>query len=91
MIPHLYHTHQKDKEKMKTILLGLVISILALTACSSPTGCYQTIKTKYPDDRIISIPGRNYIFIVVSDSGKVRYIETMNVSDDSITLDMEIK
>lgn len=92
MIPHLYHTHQKDKEvNMRKILMGLIITAILFTGCKSPTGCYQTVKTKYSDDRIITIPGRHYIFIVVNDSGNVRYVETMNELDDSVSLDMEIK
>lgn len=77
---------------MKKLFMGLVIAVAILTGCGyNESGCYQSVQTKYPNTRIIQLPTEDYKFIVLVDSNKIRYIETMNEFNTDISLDVEIK
>jgi len=77
---------------MKKLVMFICIfySLLFVGCGSDVTGCYESIVKKYPDSKIILIPGQNFKYIIVTKNGYLKYIETMNTFDTGITFEFNL-
>ena len=79
------------KKLLKTCGLAVVcIALLvAFPGCGfNPSETKQAVSDKYPNAEIRNVSGEDYKFIVRLEDGSVREVQTMNVTNTEITLDV---
>lgn len=69
--------------------LALLILFVFIGCGYSPHGAHESVYNKYPNSKIANIPGENYRFVVKTDSGEIRYIEVMNITNLKISQDFK--
>lgn len=72
----------------KKMIVGLaLISTILLVGCSGydEIKCYDSVRKKYPDSEIVSIPGRSFRLLLKKPNGDILYIETMGITTDITT------